>query len=57
MEYDKNTNEIFEKEIKSEVNSRDLSRNIISTNSAIQLTKDLNIRRGKMKANHLLKFF
>jgi hypothetical protein len=46
MEYDHNTNYLNDKDIKSENNSKDLSRNIISSKSAMQLTKDLNMHRG-----------
>ena len=48
MEYDQNTNDINNKDSKSDNNSKDLSANLISSNSAIQLTKDLKMRRGKL---------
>ena len=51
MEYDQNTNEfkIRDKDLKSsdDKNSKDLSvAHIISCKSAMELTKDLNMRRG-----------
>ncbi len=46
MEYDQNTNEFKNKDMKSDNNSKDLSVNIISSKSAMELTKDLNMRRG-----------
>lgn len=49
MELDQNTNEFKNKDIKSDNNSKDLSGNIISSKSAMELTKDLKMRRGKIK--------
>lgn len=48
MEYEQNTNDSINKDTKSDNNSKDLSANIISSKSALQLTKDLNMRRGKL---------
>jgi len=47
MELDNTTKDYFLKENKSETTSKGVPIILISSQSAHQLTKDLNIRRGK----------
>jgi len=46
MEIEQNTKEINNKDHKSEINSKDIPRHIISSQSANQLSKDLIMQRG-----------